>query len=439
MSGYLKSVFGSSAGKAEQAGVRPTLEMAYDDLFAKTNSFAKDVIKQSSLSKTEMSTFEELQLEFVSLQGRKDGTAFLDKSILIERIFTLIHGKFKSENEVEEPIAKPAPKAKASEKRRRVKASKKKAAEASVEKEPAKAKEPSKTTKPSTLKGIVRHNNNCCFISAYQLLKRVRGIFDALPDTLDAWKEFSGNDRTLRSSLQKVDRCTLNTKSSSKQEDAFEVIQNLLNQINYPYPLRTTDHITYDVSGLGLQLLKDENEKSEVKETHAILPLALKSGKSTTFKKAFNGFFENLDHVTQRIGGLKKPGSDVLEGGVEIESLEHARKIRTKPPRELLLSFGRFKPVGSKYEKNNTRIKDVPIDLKLEDSIFEKASDNKREYNLKGAIIHSGSMSSGHYTTLIQDKGSWFLCDDDQISALELSQVKDILEHAYVLHYSSSK
>ena len=56
-------------------------------------------------------------------------------------------------------------------------------------------------------------------------------------------------------------------------------------------------------------------------------------------------------------------------------------------------------------------------------------------YNLFGVINHYGSLSYGHYTSVVKNPFSkkWFKYDDDKVMEVQESQIAK--EHAYILFY----
>jgi ubiquitin C-terminal hydrolase len=89
----------------------------------------------------------------------------------------------------------------------------------------------------------------------------------------------------------------------------------------------------------------------------------------------------------------------------------------------LIVYFKRFELKGSRYQKNNKLIS-VPFEW-------------RHNYQLKGAIIHSGSLNGGHYICVGMENNQWYLFDDSHVSPINNSQVlEDYLSKAYVLYYS---
>jgi ubiquitin C-terminal hydrolase len=86
----------------------------------------------------------------------------------------------------------------------------------------------------------------------------------------------------------------------------------------------------------------------------------------------------------------------------------------------ILVWLKRFSQTNMKIVKNNNCI-DIPI-------IW------KHDMILKGAIIHFGSVSSGHYV-YIGYKDKWYLFDDMTVSEINDEQLNYYLKNAYLLYY----
>jgi len=78
------------------------------------------------------------------------------------------------------------------------------------------------------------------------------------------------------------------------------------------------------------------------------------------------------------------------------------------------------------------------------DKICNKISDRMiipllyNNYQLHGAIIHSGSYSGGHYIYIGFNNNNWYLFNDDCVSILE-TNIHEALSHAYFLYYKLIK
>ena len=87
----------------------------------------------------------------------------------------------------------------------------------------------------------------------------------------------------------------------------------------------------------------------------------------------------------------------------------------------LIINLKRFYYRGTKYTKNDTRLK-IPMEW-------------RQNYYIKGAIIHSGGINGGHYIAIGKKNNQWYLFDDSSVSKINLNLVNDYLSKAYVLLY----
>ena len=57
-------------------------------------------------------------------------------------------------------------------------------------------------------------------------------------------------------------------------------------------------------------------------------------------------------------------------------------------------------------------------------------------YDLYAVVRHKGSKTGGHYTSVVQISGNWYLCNDSKVRKLEEEEVVTALQQdAYVLFY----
>lgn len=101
----------------------------------------------------------------------------------------------------------------------------------------------------------------------------------------------------------------------------------------------------------------------------------------------------------------------------------------------LILQLLRFDMSTYPNIQKNNNIVDYPLNLNIGDYVLSNQNYN---YNLYGVILHYGNLYGGHYVCFIKRKTQfgqkWFLCDDENISEVSISNV---LNHrnAYMLLY----
>lgn len=93
---------------------------------------------------------------------------------------------------------------------------------------------------------------------------------------------------------------------------------------------------------------------------------------------------------------------------------------------------------SAQLRKNNTPV-DYPNILDISQYIYGNETDisTRAMYKLTGVICHIGSLQGGHYYAFCKniDDDTWFLCDDINISKVELNNVLNC-NNAYMLFYS---
>ena len=115
-----------------------------------------------------------------------------------------------------------------------------------------------------------------------------------------------------------------------------------------------------------------------------------------------------------------------------------------KTPDILILSFKRFTYSNGVIEKINSLV-NFPF-TGFDISQFVKSTESSKSllsfsagqnyYDLYAVVLHSGSVSSGHYTALVKLQACWILFDDDNL--LELKDSPDssnLLSSSYLLMY----
>lgn len=90
----------------------------------------------------------------------------------------------------------------------------------------------------------------------------------------------------------------------------------------------------------------------------------------------------------------------------------------------LLINLKRFNQNGMKLIKE-TKLIEIPMIWK---------------YNMEliGAIIHSGSISSGHYVYIGKKENKWYLFNDNQINEIFDYDIKNKISSAYLLIYKKN-
>lgn len=100
-----------------------------------------------------------------------------------------------------------------------------------------------------------------------------------------------------------------------------------------------------------------------------------------------------------------------------------------------IVQFKRFTERGKITTKVNYPIEN----LDLSNYIDEKKRGQDLLYDLKGVVLHRGSLNSGHYTCYCRNahNNKWYHFDDEYVREVEEESVVDT--NAYILLYERSE
>lgn len=91
-------------------------------------------------------------------------------------------------------------------------------------------------------------------------------------------------------------------------------------------------------------------------------------------------------------------------------------------PTHLIIMFKRFEQKGNKIKKNTQQI-DIPL-------IW------RHNYDLRGAVIHSGSLHGGHYIYIGKLNDKWYMFNDNSVTEItNEDQLSYQLQNAYYIYY----
>jgi len=105
-----------------------------------------------------------------------------------------------------------------------------------------------------------------------------------------------------------------------------------------------------------------------------------------------------------------------------------------KLPNNLVIHFKRFSQFGSTYVKNESNVTFEIDTLSLDEFVHPEARGSNIRYSLYAITNHSGSLNSGHYTSIVKRGSRWFKYDDDYVS--EVSRESIMNNKAFVLFYT---
>lgn len=229
-------------------------------------------------------------------------------------------------------------------------------------------------------------------------------------------------------------RCISRSFRNSRQEDAHELMVNLLESMHkccLPSGVPSESQSAYDKS--LVHKIFGGRLRSQVKCTRCshcsnkfdpFLDLSLDIAKATTLVRALQNFTEEelLD------GGQKQYQCDRCRQKVVAKK----RFTIDKAPNVLTVHLKRFSPFNPR-EKIDKKVDFQPVlDLKpfVSDS---KGTDFK--YSLYGVLVHAGwNTQSGHYYCFVRtSSGMWHNLDDNQVRQVREADV--LKQKAYMLFY----
>lgn len=115
-------------------------------------------------------------------------------------------------------------------------------------------------------------------------------------------------------------------------------------------------------------------------------------------------------------------------------------------PRCLVVVLKRFGCNETSCYKINHQVT-FPLDLEIKQEwCAENLSENIPSYTLTGVIVHSGSLSGGHYWSYVKKGEKWYKCNDDTVSEVHMDNTLlnslygdgKKSDSAYILFYSKA-
>lgn len=181
-----------------------------------------------------------------------------------------------------------------------------------------------------------------------------------------------------------------------QQEDARELLSILLEKI------RESECSLFDAPIKSITKSSYCNHTWESPcQMESLLSLGIKKDKTNqTLDDCLKNYFtqEQITNFTcdicknQHINGTRQPRIDTL-------------------PQVLILQLNRFEHAIINEEFVQNKI-NTPVSFSVEALSIPTS---QQKYALKGMILHSGSLSGGHYIAYVNDHDQWFKCDDASV------------------------
>jgi ubiquitin C-terminal hydrolase len=208
--------------------------------------------------------------------------------------------------------------------------------------------------------------------------------------------------------------------SPNEQQDAFEFFQFLLGSL--------PKHLSAMFSGEMRNIVSGTEFRSEMLESFLALPLEV---------AGFSSLPDSLDAYMQsaRLENYKA-GDSVMEA-------VKTSRIATAPP-VLVFHLKRFRySLGAHQRTKITSAFDFPDFMDV--SVYLCNNSPPAVYELHGVVVHSGSGTTGHYTSFVRSGSSWVLFDDQLVTEVSDQQMRHAANGeigtnrcAYLLFYVKS-
>lgn len=135
---------------------------------------------------------------------------------------------------------------------------------------------------------------------------------------------------------------------------------------------------------------------------------------------------ELTSHINESIKSFLK--NELLEDEVYCEKCQKKTKTEKKYEintlsKNLIIHFKRFKDINNKFVKDNSKI-----------NINNVITIGKENYELRGFIVHIGSVNNGHYIFLGKNlTNKWIKYNDSSCNVID--NINDYIQNGYVFYY----
>lgn len=291
-------------------------------------------------------------------------------------------------------------------------------------------------------RGLINYGNSCWMNATLQILIRLPNFIDNahIGDVSQAFlnlkKELKQDGRAIRPNVFKdVLHQISDYFSVQDQHDAYEFLLLLLDSIR-----NEQEGISKGLNSKTIETV----ENSLNTQTDSIFAFITK-----TIMKCQNCGYQQFIFERVAVLSLFIPfgcGNATLENCIQLYFSESALNekecshchekceysytptlIEDHMPDIMIIHLARFRIGKNGYIKNNSNV-ECPMVLD-----FEETSGIDAKYNLLGFVIHTGSLTSGHYTAVFRIKNSFYLFDDEDVFAVKEEKVLQL--QPYILFY----
>lgn len=302
---------------------------------------------------------------------------------------------------------------------------------------------------PSFKEGLQNLGNTCYLNASYAFLQK-SGLASclALPKELSIFKSKTPSPEKLKDAMGKLDP----SFKSSGQQDAMEALSLLLNQVSFAKnkkgfleqiidlilsifssetpvetafsPLKTT--YNWDVSKLPKHLQQEAKTTSHL----SVDPIHTIGLPEKTKEMHVHDLLESYFTQSNPSSMDPNPVEDPVTHKTYLRAAKSIDRTFAEPPKHLVLSFNRF----TNGRKLDNSILGLDEHLTLHGKHLETGLD--MTYERSAAIIHTGSLNSGHYYAIVKGSdGKYYKFNDKRVSILSQKAADEEFKKAYLVYY----
>jgi len=276
------------------------------------------------------------------------------------------------------------------------------------------------------MKGLINLGNTCYLNSGLQLifhnkeLINIIQLYASKSDTLtkinNVIMEYNNNNNNIIDPIEikNIIEQQQQIFCGSQQQDATELIIYLLNIINDEIKKITNIDILNKLYNIEIntrikcKLLKCLNINNNIENNYFLFLDILGDN---TLESLYNNYQNKEKLENENMYNCEKcKRKTIASKRIKINNISD----------HLLIILKRFININNKLTKNNEIIV-IPL-------IF-------KNMNLKGAIIHYGSLYSGHYIYIGKYEDIWYCFNDSIITIISENELTNYLNYAYLLYY----